>query len=184
MRNDSYTRLPELIDRGWRVIVDERTGLATAVRSIIPGWNELTWSQQTYYKGKYRFNEAGILEIGLSEICSSRWGSVRRSARDMVPDEYVIPNAALPGSNERLRKYLRLSSVESECRSYDRSALVHIGQDGSAIYTNDAGWGPPLSWPHEKEYVELDNSHFCNWEAGISWASEAPYWACPECMSS
>ena len=184
MRNDSYARLPELIDRGWTVIVDERTGLATAVKSIIPGWSELTWSQQTYYKGKYRFNEAGILEIGLSEICSASGERVRRPVRDMVPEKYVTPDAALPGSNERLRKYLERSSVGSECRSYDRSAMVHIGPDGSAIYTNDAGWGPPLFWPHENEYVELDNSHFCNWEVALNWVSEAPCWACPECIGS
>lgn len=181
MANIYDMTLPELIERGWLTTTDDKTGLTAAIRSTIPDWTKLTWAQQTYYKAKYRFNANGILEIELSEVRSQRENPVLNFVRDLVPDQNVTPDAALAGSNQRLKEYLENDRVNLEPRSYDETALVHIGLDGSAIYTNDAGWGPPLNWPNEKTFLELDERKTCRWEIDSSWVSAAPCWICPEC---
>ena len=170
--------VPQIIARGWSIITDNKTGVATAIRSTIPDWMELTWAQQTYYMGKYRFSGRGILEISLSEIRSSTEKDIWYFVRDIIRDQHVTPDGALAGSNDRLREILERSRVNLERRGYDDSALLHIGSDGSAIYTNEAGWGPPLYWPHEF-YAELDDFRTCRWEIGPSWVPEVPGWACP-----
>ena len=172
--------IPQMIARGWSIIADDKTGVATAIRSTIPDWTELTWAQQTYYMGKYRFSGRGVLEISLSEIRRTTGKNGWHFDRDIIRDKHVTPNVALAGSNDRLREILERSRVNLEHRGYDDSALLHIGSDGSAIYTNEAGWGPPLYWPHEL-CAELDDSRTCRWEIGPSWVPEAPWWACPPC---
>ena len=172
--------IPQMIARGWSIITDNKTGVATAIRSTIPDWTELTWAQQTYYMGKYRFSGQGILEISLPEIRRTTEKNVSLYDRDIFSDKYVTPDGALAGSNDRLREILERSRVNLERRGHDDSALLHFGSDGSAIYTNEAGWGPPLYWPHEL-YAELDDFRTCRWEIGPSWVPEAPWWACPPC---
>lgn len=173
--------IPQMIERGWSIINRRNTGRPTAIMSTIPNWADLTWAQRTYYQGKYRFGGTGILEISVSELSSAHEETVRHFSRDLFPGKHVTPDGALPGSNERLREILEQSRVGLECRSYDDSALVHIGPDGSAIYTNAVGWGPPSHWPDDKIYVELDDFHTCYWEIGPAWVSEAPCWTCPDC---
>lgn len=136
-----YMTIPQMIDRGWTIVKDNKTDLPTTIRSAIPDWNELTWAQQTYYRGKYLFNENGVLEITLSELRSASEKVIRDFSRDLFLDKYVTPDGTLAGSNERLREILEQSRVDLECRSYDDTALVHIGPDGTAIYTNEVGWG-------------------------------------------
>ena len=173
--------IQQLIDRGWSVINHSETSRPTAGVTTISEWKDLTWAQQTYYQGKYRFNESGMLEISLSELSNTVEKTNRHFICEPFLDKYVASSGAMSGSNERLREILERGRVKLECRSYDDSALVHIGPDGTAIYTNKAGWGPPLHWPEEKIYVELDDSRTCHWEIGPSWTSEAPCWTCPEC---
>ena len=171
----------QLVDRGWLTITDSKTGLISAIRSVVADWNELSWAEQTYYRGKYRFGETGTLEIDLSEIHNASEKTVRCFVRDLFLDTNVTPDGALAGSGERLREILERDRLALECKSYDDSALLHIGPDGSAIYTNEAGWGPPLHWPDERIYAELNDFRTCSWEIGLSWISEAPCWACPQC---
>ena len=181
MRIISNMTISQLKERGWSIIKHSETGSPTAIVSTIPNWKDLTWAQPTYYKGKYNFGECGILEISLSELSSSRETTTKHFIRDLFPDNYVTPGGALPGSNERLRKILEQSRVKLECGNYDDSALVHVGPDGTAIYTNELGWGPPSQWPDDKIYVELDTSYTCYWEIGPAWVSEAPCWTCLDC---
>ena len=139
--------IPQMTERGWSIVNDSETGLPIAISSTIPGWNKLSWAEQTYYRGKYRFNEGGSLEISLHEIRNASERKSRYFVRDLFPDKYVTPDVALAGSGDRVRGILELSRVGLECSSYDDTALVHIGPDDSAIYTNEAGWGPPCHWP-------------------------------------
>ena len=181
MPNIYNMTIPQFIEQGWSIIKHKQTGRPTAIVSTIPDWKDLTWAQQTYYSGKYRFSEAGILEISVSELSGANEKTVGRFVSDIFPNEYVTPTGALAGPNERLRKILERSRVELECRSYDDSALVHIGPDGSAVYTNEAGWGSLSHWPKDKTYIELDEFNTCYWEISPAWVSEPPCWACPKC---
>ena len=176
-----YMSIPQMIEGGWSIVNDIETGLPVALSSAIPGWNNLSWAEQTYYKGKYRFDEGGSLSISLHEIRNERESTSCCVVRDLLPDKYVTPDGALAESGNRVQEILERSRVGLECRSYDDTALVHIGPDGSAIYTNEAGWGPPRHWPEEKIYVELDDFRTCWWEIGPSWVTEAPCWTCPAC---
>ncbi len=174
---------PQLIEKGWTIIPDSGTGHPTAIRSEISEWNELTWAQQTYYRGKYRFDDTGVLEIALSELSQANEDSRKEFRRDSRPDKHVAPGGALAGSNERLRRILEGTRADLSYSKYDDSALVHIGPDDSAIYTSDSGWGPLAYWPEDRFCLELDDFYMCVWELppysyGIS---EAPYWACPGC---
>ena len=173
--------VPQLIKRGWSIGYDARTGLPVTINATIPDWSELSWAEQTYYRGKYLFDENGALELRLPELIAADEKTLRHFVRDLFPDKNVTPDGALADSNERLREILEQSRIGIECRSYDDTALVHIGPDDSAIYTNEAGWGPPSHWPDDKVYVELDDSRTCWWEIGPSWVSEAPCWTCPPC---
>ena len=181
MLNIYNMTVPQMIDRGWTIIKDNKTDRPTAIRSVISDWNELTWAQQTYYRGKYRFDESGILEINLSELRSATEKVIMHFSRDLFPDKYVIPDGSLTGSKERLRRILEQSRVDLECSGYDDTALVHLGPDGTVIYTNEAGWGPPCHWPGDEFYFELDDFHTCYWQIGPAWTPEAPCWTCPEC---
>ena len=173
--------IPQMIERGWSIINYAKTELPMAIGYTIPEWGKLSWAEMTYYRGKYRFDEKGSLHIRLHELKAASESTKRDFVRDRFPGKFVFPNSALPGSNERLREILEQSRIGLETRSYDDSALVHIGPDDSAIYTNEAGWGPPCHWPVEKTYVELDDSRTCWWEIGTSWISDAPCWTCPAC---
>ena len=173
--------IPQMIDRGWTIINDNETDRPIAIRSVIPDWSELTWAQQTYYRGKHRFDESGVLEIKLSELRSANKITIMDFSRDLFRDKYVTPDGSLTGSNERLRGILEQSRVDLEYSRYDDTALVHIGPDGTVILTNEAGWGPPSHWPEDGFYFELDDSRTCYWEIGPSWVPEAPCWTCPEC---
>ena len=171
--------IPQLVEQGWTVAPKRKVGLV--IRSAIPDWNELTWAQQTYYRAKYRFDQEGKLEIRLSEVSNESYQNVFRSTGDLYPSKYVTPGCSLPGSDERLREILEQSRVDLDCRSRDKTALVHFGPDGSVIYTNCRGWGPPLGWPEDKHFLELDESHLCYWESDLYWIGESPCWTCPEC---
>lgn len=173
--------ISQMVDRGWTIINDTKTDRPTAIRSVIPDWNDLTWAQRTYYCGKYRFSQTGVLEIGLSELRNATEKVIMNFSRNLLQDKYVTPDGSLIGSNERLKRILEQSRVELECSKYDDTALVHIGPDGTAIYTNEVGWGPPYHWLDDKFYFELDDYHTCYWEIGPNWIPEAPCWACPEC---
>ena len=174
--------IPEMVKRGWTLFNDEKIPGRLGIRSVIPDWNELPWAQQTYYRAKYRFDENGVLEIGVSEINSASQKTIRHFHCDLFTEEkYVTPDGAMSGSNDRIREILEQNRVDLAYRGYDDTALVHTGPDGSIIYTNEVGWGPPMYWPEEKYYYELDDHHTCFWETGPYWVSEMPCWACPEC---
>ena len=175
--------IPQIIEQGWEIFKDSETGHPTAIRSDISDWNGLTWAQRTYYRAKYRFDDAGVLEISMLELRKANKSSFNEFRRDLRPDKYVTPGGALAGSNERLRGILEESRADLSYSKFDDSALVHIGRDDSAIYTSDSGWGPLAYWPEDMFCLELDNFHVCVWERtpysyGIS---EAPCWACPSC---
>ncbi len=171
--------IAELVKRGWIIVYDDDTGKPTAIRSVIGQWKKLTWAKQIYYRGKYGFDEEGILEISLFELRPTSRIALRFYC-DLFPDEFVTPDGKMPGSNDRLRSILELSCIRVEDRKYDDTALVHTGPDNSLILTNEAGWGPPYT-ETDSSYVELNDKYTCYWETGLSWIPEAPCWTCPEC---
>ena len=168
-----------LIERGWKLVEETETSQTIAIMTIIPDWKSLTWAQQAYYKGKYRFSEKGTLVIGLWELGIVCEKTDNHSALDVFQQPHILPDTALEGSNDRLKRILDDCRVGHESRSYDDTALLHVGPDGTAIYTNQIGWGPPIHWTDEGEYVELNPLFTCYWEIGPSWVSEPPWWACP-----
>ena len=173
-----HTTISELTDRGWKIIYNDSTGEAVAIRSVIRHWNKLTWAQQTYYRGKYDFNEKGVLDIGLLGH-SKTPDNPGLFFRNPTSEEIVIPEERLPGSNERLWAILEKSRVAVECNRYDDTVLMHTGPDNSIILTNAAGWGPPRTEPHG--YAELDDKYTCHWEISLAtWCPDAPWWACPD----
>lgn len=129
--------IAELVERGWTIIYDD-AGEPIAIKSVIDQWNDLTWAKQTYYRGKYGFDEDGVLEISLLELRpTSR--IAQRFCCNWFLDEVVTPDGNMPGSNDRLRAIVERSRIGVEDRKYDDTALVHTGPDGSLILTNEAG---------------------------------------------
>jgi hypothetical protein len=127
-----------------------------SIESITPPERgKLTWAQQTYYQAKYGIIEADQPEVGLSET---------RSERKVL------------GSNDRLQRILAQSRVNvTSCRP--NGTLIHTGPDGSAVLTNEIGWGLPNPEPTDL-YIELDDRYMCYWEISqATWTPEAPYWA-------
>ena len=171
--------IAELAEQGWTIIYDNNTGKPTAIRSVIGQWKKLTWAKQIYYRGKYGFDEEGILEISLFELRPTSRIALRFYC-DLFPGEFVTPDGKMPSSNDRLRSILERSRIRVEDRKYDDTALVHTGPDNSLILTNEAGWGPPYT-ETDVSYVELDDKYTCYWETGPSWVPDAPCWTCPEC---
>ena len=166
----------ELIERGWQITYADHTGQPAAIRFAVEHWDDLPWAQQTYYRAKYGFTEAGLLEFSLSELGSNSTTSdlIRlplSSDRDIVSGN----NAA--GSDDRLRAILGQSRVNVEPSRYDHNALIHTGPDNTAILTSGAGWGP-VNVESPSGYAELVDQYTCYWETGsANWALEAPYWA-------
>ena len=181
MLNIYNMTVPQMINRGWTIINDKKRIVPLpSDRSLVIGTNSLGLSS-TYYRGKYRFDESGTLEIRLLELHSANKIAIMDFSRDLFQDKYVTPDGSLAGSNERLRRILGQSRVDLDRSRYDDAALVHVGPDGTFIYTNEAGWGPPCHWPGDEFYFELDDLHTCYWEIGPAWTPEAPCWTCPEC---
>ncbi len=100
----------------------------------------------------------------------SRLTSQRLTCPKLVPKDKVL------GSNDRLQRILALSRVNvTSCRP--NGTLIHTGPDGSAVLTNEIGWGLPNPEPTDL-YIELDDRYMCYWEiTQATWTPEAPYWA-------
>lgn len=164
--------MSELVDQGWIIIADDDTSEVVGVRSVIQTWKGLTWAEQTYYRAKYGFSEAGVLDIGLSEQAAntSRTGLF---LRPLPRGEVVTPARSYPGSNDRLLKILAQSRVVVENLPYG-DGLVHTGPDGTVIITDEYFWG----LPHHYGSDEITEKYRCVWEAsGANWVPEAPWWA-------
>jgi len=141
-----------------------------------------TFSQTStngYYRAKYGFDETGVLDLILPLDKARRTLDSGCFRRNPEPGEFVIPDVALPGSNDRLRAILEQSRIAVHYNRYDDTALMHIGPDNSLILTNVAGWGPPYTEPYS--YAELDDSYVCYWETSpATWGPELPPWADPD----
>ena len=166
--------MSELVDQGWIIIADEDTNEIVGIRSVIQTWKSLTWAEQTYYRAKYGFNEAGILDIGLSgQVASTRKTGL--FLRPLPHSEVVTPARSSPGSDDRLREVLAQSRVAVESLRYT-DGLTHTGPDGTVIITDEYLWGIPDGHCGD----EVSRSYSCIWEdSPVNWANEAPWWALP-----
>ena len=166
----------ELVERGWQIMYADHTGQPTAIRSAVEHWDDLPWAQQTYYRAKYGFTEAGLLAFNLSDLGSNSTAS-DLIHRPLSPDRNIAPDGNAAGSDDRLRAILGQSRVNVEPSRYNDNALIHTGPDDTAILTSMAGWGS-VNVESSSGYAELVDRYTCYWEADSSnWAPEAPYWA-------
>ena len=164
--------MPELVDQGWIIVVDEDTDEVVGIRSVIPTWKGLTWAERTYYRAKYGFDEAGILDIGLSKsaVAPDKMGLFLRPA---LQGKAVTPAKSRPGSNDRLREILAQSRAGVETLPYN-NGLAHTGLDGTTVITDEYFWG----LPHPECSAEIADWHSCLWEDSLAtWEPEAPWWA-------
>ena len=170
-------RAAALVADGWHLIYDEGTSNVVAVQSIIPEWETMPWAMQTYYRGKYRFNESGVLEI---KFKSSFSGRIDNAVPKSPPDKIVLPPRAVHGSDRRLRDIFEESVIEVGPVGYDYSARLHYGPDGSAILVTDPFWGIPI--PDDRDYIEPHQDYQCLWDGSTpnTWFGEAPWWAMPD----
>ena len=166
----------ELAGRGWQIIYADHTGQPTAIRSAVEHWDNLPWAQQAYYRAKYGFNEAGLLEFSLAEL-SSNSTAANLVHRPLSPDRDIAPGGNVSGSNDRLRAILEQSRITVEASRHNHNALIHTGPDNTAILTSVAGWGP-VNVEASSGYAELADRYTCYWEtASVNWVPEAPNWA-------
>ena len=168
----------ELIDLGWIIVVDEGTDDIAGVRSVIGNWRTLTWSEQTYYRAKYGFSSNGVLDIEVQEpsLNISKPGYFFRL---LSCSEIVVPEAKVPGSNDRLRNILSQDRKAAEELLHSRG-LRHTGPDGTAILTDEHLWG----LPHPDYGDEIIQDHSCIWEDSLAtWIPEAPWWAVGPCAA-
>ena len=164
--------MSELVDQGWIILGDEDTDEIVGIRSVIRTWPGLTWAERTYYRAKYGFNEAGVLDIGLSEqaVAPSKMGLFLRPA---LQGKVVTPARSCPGSNDRLRNILAQSRVEVENLPYN-DGLAHTGRDGTVVITDEYFWG----LPYQEDSTEIAGEYSCLWEDSLAtWGPEAPWWA-------
>lgn len=167
--------LEELVDKGWIVRLDEDIDQIVGVRSVIQNWKHLSWAEQTYYRAKFGFDEAGVLDIDFLENAPD----LRKPGLGLCPQflgSIVTPSRQLPGSNDRLRSVLSQSKVDVEDYRYDEIGLVHFGPDGSVILTCEHLWA--LATPRDDERGDIDESNVCYWEISAdNWTATAPWWA-------
>lgn len=170
-------RAAVLIADGWHLIYDEDKSNVIAAQSIIREWETLPWAMQTYYRGKYNFNEIGVLEIKLKPGLSGRIGD---AVPNLPPEKVAVPSRAIPGSDQRLRDIFEESVIEVESVGYDYPARLHYGPDGSVILVTNPCWGIPI--PDDTDYIEPHQDYWCLWDGSTphTWLGEAPWWAMPD----
>lgn len=164
--------MPELVDQGWIIVADEDTDEVVGIRSVIQTWKGLTWAERTYYRAKYGFDEAGILDIGLSKSAAAP-DKIGLFLRPSLQGKDVTPARSRPGSNDRLREILAQSRAGVETLPYT-DGLAHTGLDGTVVLTDEYLWG----LPYQKDSTEIAGEYSCLWETSpANWTPEAPWWA-------